>query len=579
MQRSSAMLQMLTPIATRLRSAMATAGDETLHLYDTIDLMDGAVSPLAASTQLPTATQDDEESQDDETPQMQERDDAIISAGESTLVLLANDTTWPMDGSTANVRDLPSDDHAAAAGDDTPQQPPSVRPKGTVKAGKNKRPTRSRGTKAPKEAAQPNTTSIICFTKCNRDRKSAGEMTRCNMCMIWFHDKCAHITDDDRTGLWMCPSCRKLPVNVDRLLSHVENLTTMVATVEPVMRQLVTDFKNLQETNSVLINTLASKVDDLTNLARENGALREQLKTTQERYTYAKAVHAPTTNRSTLVIGTSFLKHMKSTKDSVNIESYPGSCISDLTQELSSRPENTYSNVVLQVGSNDCATQANPSDIVKNYIVLLREAKRVSQEPVTISTILPRLDNASAHHRARVVNERLRQGAHAGHFNLVDNDKNFYLMNSSIDDSLFWRDKLHLNKRGATRLIANFGLSDSVQVNIDKAPVINVNTSTVDSTSAYRGGTGASYRSAPGMPGTGRQMREATGGSRQQSGYGQARQGVNPPPDANRSRSDTSGGCVFCGERNHTWETCRHGTYITCDRCSRPGHKASRCTH
>ena len=58
MQRSSAMLQMLTPIATRLRSAMATAGDETLHLYDTIDLMDGAVSPLAASTQLPTATQD-----------------------------------------------------------------------------------------------------------------------------------------------------------------------------------------------------------------------------------------------------------------------------------------------------------------------------------------------------------------------------------------------------------------------------------------------------------------------------------------------------------------------------------------
>ena len=165
----------------------------------------------------------------------------------------------------------------------------------------------------------------------------------------------------------------------------------MVATVEPVMRQLVTDFQNLQETNSVLINTLASKVDDLTNLARENGALREQLKITQERYTYAKAVHAPTINRSTLVIGTSYMKHMKSTKDSINIETYPGSCISDLTQELSSRPENTYSNVVLQVGSNDCATQANPSDIFKDYIVLLREAKRVSQEPVTISTILPRL--------------------------------------------------------------------------------------------------------------------------------------------------------------------------------------------
>ena len=170
-----------------------------------------------------------------------------------------------------------------------------------------------------------------------------------------------------------------------------------------------------------------------------------------------------------------------------------------------------------------------------------------------------------SHHKARAVNERLRQGVQAGHFNLVDNDKNLYLMNSSIDDSLFWRDKLHLNKRGATRLIANFGVSDSVQVNIDKTPVIN--RSTVNSTSAYRGGTGANYRSAPS---TGRQTRDATGGSRQ------ARQGVNPPADATRSRSDTSGGCVFCAERNHTWETCRHGTYITCDRCSRPAGSVVR---
>ena len=91
---------------------------------------------------------------------MQERDYATISAGESTLVMLANDTTWPMDGSTCNVGDLPSDDHAAATGDDTQEQPPGVRPNATVKAGENKRPTKSRGTKGSKEAAQPNATSL-----------------------------------------------------------------------------------------------------------------------------------------------------------------------------------------------------------------------------------------------------------------------------------------------------------------------------------------------------------------------------------------------------------------------------------
>ena len=44
------------------------------------------------------------------------------------------------------------------------------------------------------------------------------------------------------------------------------------------------------------------------------------------------------------------------------------------------------------------------------------------------------------------------------------------------------------------------------------------------------------------------------------------------------SLSPGSQRCTFCGERNHSQDSCRHGRPIPCDRCDVPGHKAKFCT-
>ena len=43
-------------------------------------------------------------------------------------------------------------------------------------------------------------------------------MTQCNLCMIWFHDKCAGIKKSDNVGWWCCDRCRQMTANVSILM-------------------------------------------------------------------------------------------------------------------------------------------------------------------------------------------------------------------------------------------------------------------------------------------------------------------------------------------------------------------------
>ena len=37
--------------------------------------------------------------------------------------------------------------------------------------------------------------------------------------------------------------------------------------------------------------------------------------------------------------------------------------------------------------------------------------------------------------------------------------------------------------------------------------------------------------------------------------------------------------CFYCGEPNHTTETCTHGKSLKCNQCQEYGHKQNRCTN
>ena len=68
----------------------------------------------------------------------------------------------------------------------------------------------------PKTAKSNNSNSdhqMICpeLCKIKTNSKKHYDMTRCSLCVVWFHDKCVGLGKNEPVGLWLCPSCRNIP--------------------------------------------------------------------------------------------------------------------------------------------------------------------------------------------------------------------------------------------------------------------------------------------------------------------------------------------------------------------------------
>lgn len=124
---------------------------------------------------------------------------------------------------------------------------------------------------------------------------------------------------------------------------------------------------------------------------------------------------------------------------------------------LRANPTNSTKTVGILVGSND--SNDSVADIFANFKEIVQEAKRVASETVFINSILPRLKGDNYQSKADEVNEKLTKLCQDEGCRFVNNNNNnFRLLNSDIDDSLLTRDKIHLNERGMARLVENMGL-------------------------------------------------------------------------------------------------------------------------
>ena len=54
----------------------------------------------------------------------------------------------------------------------------------------------------------------ICQDKCDINN---GDMTRCNLCMVWFHDICVDQEDIVNLGWWVCEQCKQMPFIVKQM--------------------------------------------------------------------------------------------------------------------------------------------------------------------------------------------------------------------------------------------------------------------------------------------------------------------------------------------------------------------------
>ena len=141
------------------------------------------------------------------------------------------------------------------------------------------------GSKKVKSNDDTTKEETVCCESCQikANSRKQYDMTRCVLCMVWFHDTCVGIGKDEPIGLWLCPICRDIPQIIKSDVITLKN-----------------DVKQLKEcTDSILftVNGLSTKLDNcIGGLQDQLTALSKQINTKDKNLTDSVETLKTTTN-------------------------------------------------------------------------------------------------------------------------------------------------------------------------------------------------------------------------------------------------------------------------------------------
>ena len=83
----------------------------------------------------------------------------------------------------------------------------------------------------------------ICCETCrvNPNSKKYNDMTRCTLCVVWFHDICicVRLGKDEPIYIWMCSTCSNIPQSVQ---NEVINLKAAYSVTMNIYRKIFFSF-------------------------------------------------------------------------------------------------------------------------------------------------------------------------------------------------------------------------------------------------------------------------------------------------------------------------------------------------
>nr|XP_006815442.1 PREDICTED: uncharacterized protein LOC102804444 [Saccoglossus kowalevskii] len=126
----------------------------------------------------------------------------------------------------------------------------------------------------------------------------------------------------------------------------------------------------------------------------------------------------------------------------------------ELTQQNHTSSFKNPQNIMLHIGSNDIDSGLPLNECHRKYEELLEETRNTYPNcKVFVSSILPRLENASFKHTQSRLNDLIQETCKSTtdvyyiHHNLIDKENNI--------KSYLFEDKVHVNKKGTSFLVYN----------------------------------------------------------------------------------------------------------------------------
>ena len=292
-----------------------------------------------------------------------------------------------------------------------------------------------------------------CSIDCKHNRRDdIGHMIRCCQCAVWFHLDCLNISKEESEGVWPCYRCRRIPDKIDFIQECIKKL--MIGQ-EQLTKNVKDNTKNLAslETESIIQSEALGAVKEMF----EEMKRKEPVPAAQ----MPRPPPTPTPEVKDIIIGDSLVQDMTPTTSNIEIVMLKGKRMSDMTIKINEME--SCNEVFIIAGSNDCSSGNTTDNILADCTEMVKAAKHKSDK-ITLSSIPPRdNDNGAAiDKKIQDVNAHMEQLCLDENITFVDNDINFRYQNGDYDDDLLKGDKIHLSKKGVTKLVRNLGLSDRV---------------------------------------------------------------------------------------------------------------------
>ncbi|XP_070576186.1 uncharacterized protein [Ptychodera flava] len=259
-----------------------------------------------------------------------------------------------------------------------------------------------------------------CMLNCKYDRSEKGNMIRCSLCLTWFHIDCLNINEEEANRFfWPCPSCRTLLSSVEKLNDNLSELRKENNKIASELAALRSDLSNMQTVNNQLTEQLRENTAINKDLESKNAALQEECRSLQDRCKHLRNEHASISTEKTkelnnfdnqypintptngfpqvprnnvtesalsssihtLFVGDSIIRDVSAKTRDSKVICQPGITIEQLRVHLRENYTGQAhpSEIILEVGTNDCSQKRSPESILADYKLLLKEAKQISE--------------------------------------------------------------------------------------------------------------------------------------------------------------------------------------------------------
>ncbi|XP_033100349.1 uncharacterized protein LOC117103829 [Anneissia japonica] len=317
-------------------------------------------------------------------------------------------------------------------------------------------------------------TRIKCTATCKFEHLEKGKSLECSLCQEGYHRLCVDLSTKANPRVWICPSCKDIPKNFNKLNGKTSQLEEEVTNLRKLNHSLSLQIKEQNDiivrlqsswNNHLCNSTSGTNNNENTQCTTSTNLPKGPLSVSDKPITPHTNLDNPVSpsNYTTLLIGDSIVRDIREKGlQGTKVICMRGAKTLDVLNKLKNVED--FSTIIIHVGTNDCNNNDQMELGINHYNEMINSLRcRIPEANLVLSTVCPRVDNPEHQKRVETFNMNIMNLVNSTeNCKLLDNDEAFTLRNGNIVERSLNGGGLHLSKEGTRALLHNINVIHTI---------------------------------------------------------------------------------------------------------------------